>query len=124
MTQVDNNIEFNFDRWSALLELAPGLSLDTTETDDGVIYSVKFMGKAIFVDPSLTGLNAWVEYHSYFGLNILKQKIKECQAATLRWIDKPRNAEYWSVMTCLYVDMHGRKVAQRNAIQEKLGASA
>jgi hypothetical protein len=124
MTIVNDTAEFNFDRWSALLELAPGLSLDTTETDDGIIYSVKFMGKAVTVETSLFRLNVWIEYHAGFGLNLLKQKIKECQGATLRWIDDPSVNEYWSTMTMLYVGMRNRKIAQRNAIQEKLGASA
>ena len=104
--------QINFDAWADLLALAPGISLDTTDTDNGVIYSVKFMGKAIFVDASLLALNCWIEYHAGFGINLLAQKIKECQAATLRWLDQPSNAEYWSVMTVFYVGMHNRKVKQ------------
>lgn len=54
----------------------------------------------------------------------LKPGLIECQGATLRHLDSPDVAQYWSVMTTFYVGMRNRKIAQRNAIQKKLGASA
>lgn len=125
MTTISKDAtDFNFDHWSALLGLSPSLSLKTCDTDQGVLYSVVYKGKNISVHTDLLGLNSWVEYHSLLGLNILKQKVIECQGATLRHLDSPGVAEYWSVMTTFYVGMRNRKIGQRNAIQEKLGASA
>lgn len=106
--------QLNFDAWSDLLSLSPGLSLNTSDTDQGVVYSVVYQGKHISVHTDLINLNSWVEYHSYLGVNILKQKVIECQGATLRHLDSPDAAEYWSVMTTFYVGMRNRKVRQAN----------
>ena len=105
--------QFNFDAWSDLLSLSPGLSLDTVESELGVIYAVKFQGHRINVDTDLLSVNTWVEYHNHLSLNLLEQKIKESQAATLRNLDSPSTASFWSAVTCFYVGMHGRKL-QRN----------
>lgn len=102
--------QLNFDAWADLLSLSPGLSLDTLETELGVIYAVKFQGHNINVDTDLLQVNTWIEYHNALGINLLEAKIKESQAATLRHLDSPSTASFWSAVTCFYVGMHGRKL--------------